>query len=250
METTSGRAPTALSEFDRMLFRWAGIASIAFFFTASLSQLAHPLPDADEADDFLEEINAAKSYWEVIHLSTLVTALLSLFVIFAVSRVMTRDSARILGICAVGLSIVGTSFVFAWVAIDGVAITRIAADWAAAPAAEKETAFRVATAIEDIIFGYFSLAWVIWFGLPVAFLGAAFLADRGPMARLGSLGIPLGLFASAVGVTQVYTHRTFVVTDILIPVSAFASGLWLIGMTLSLWRRTRVPAPEPAVAAR
>lgn len=244
LDTTSRRSAAELTTLDRMIFRWAAIASVAFFVVASISQLAHPLPDADEEDDFLEEINAAASYWEVIHLTSLATSLLLIFMVFGVAWSMTRDAARILGFFAAALTVVGTAFVFSWIAIDGVAITRIAADWEAASGADKETAFRIAAAIEDIIFGYFSLAWVIWFGLPVTFLGLAFLADRGPMSRFGWIGVPLGLFATAVGVTQAYTHRDFVVTDILIPISAFSAGIWLISMTLWLWRRTRTAAPS------
>jgi hypothetical protein len=141
----------------------------------------------------------------------------------------------------------------AWFVIDGSAMPNIAHDYWEASGPDRETAFVVANAVEDVIFGFFSGSWIFFFGLPIICFGAAVLVDGLHPRWLGWWGILAGVGTSLTGVTQLYTQRDFVVTDIFIPVSGTVAGIWVFAMGIWLWRRARAldpaKAPAPARAA-
>jgi hypothetical protein len=227
------------SETDRILFRIAGIAGVALIFFAIPAQLLHPLPDADSATSFLEEVTKASSYWTLIHFFSLIGYSLAFVVFVALYRSVSVPAARAVAALALGFGVIGVAFSFSWFAIDGAAIVNISEAWESAPAADLDTAFRVANAIEEIILAYFSMIWVVFFGLPLVLFGTAVALDQPQRAWLGWLGVGAGLAAIAIGVTQVYTGRDFLVTDVLIPIAGFASGFWIIAMGILLGRRAR-----------
>lgn len=231
--------------FDRLLYAASALAAVGVVLIGIPSQLLHPLPDPDVADSFLHEVTGATSYWTFIHLMAVLSFSLGLVIQFALYRFARGDVARLLATFGFVFGVIGVAFSFTWFVIDGVAVTHVAEDWKNATAADQETAFRVAQAVEDIIFAAFSLMWVVVFGIPVALLGASFALTVPRLAWAGWLGAASGVFSAAVGLTQTYTYRDFVVTDILIPIAAGLSGFWLVGVALWMWRHTRKQAPAP-----
>lgn len=238
------------AEIDRLMYRMAGIGSFGAIICYIPAQFLHPLPDADVPTSFLEEINGA-SWWIHTHLFSLAGFLLGLLIFLGLYRSIQQVKAKVFAVLGVVFAVMGTCFTMSWIAIDGIAMKRIAEDWLAAPPEEKASAFRVATAMEDVIFGYFSLAWVMWFGLPVLFFGIAVALNEPRRAWIGWAGAVFGAAASVVGVIQVYTHRDFVVTDILIPITAVLASVWIVAMGILLWRQAgKLPvAVRPALDA-
>jgi len=218
------------------MFRMAGVAAVGAIVCYGPAQFLHPLPDADVPTSFLEEITTT-SYWIPIHLFSLTGFLLGLVIFLGLYRSIQEVRARMFAVLGVVFAVIGTCFIVSWVAIDGIAMKRIAEDWLTAPPEEKAIAFRVANAMEDVIFAYFSIGWAVWFGLPTLFFGIAVALNEPRRAWLGWTGAAGGAAALVVGLIQVFTYRDFVVTDILIPITGVLSSTWIIVMGILLWRR-------------
>jgi pSer/pThr/pTyr-binding forkhead associated (FHA) protein len=235
---------TAASDFedrdrrDRLTFRVAGAAAVAGTVLGIPAQLLHPLPEADVATSFLEEVTSASSYWTAIHLMALLSLMFAFVVLFGVYRLVAGEMARLFAGAAVVFGAVGTAFVYSWFTVDGAAIKNIAEDWERAAPDQRDTAFRVANAVEDIILGYFSMVWVFFFGIPFILAGAAVAASTSRrITWLGLWGVVAGSAALVAGLTQLFTGRDFVVTDIVIPITAFAVSAWVLVTGIVCWRR-------------
>jgi hypothetical protein len=225
-------------ELDRLTLRVAGAAAVVGTILGIPAQLLHPLPEADVPESFLEEVTAASSYWTAVHLIAVTSFTLGFVSLFGVYRYVAGAVAKLFATLAVVFGAIGTAFVYSWFAVDGAAIVNVAEDWERAPPAQLDVAFRVANGIEHVILAYFSLVWVFWFGIPFVLAGAAiFATTRGRIPWLALWGMIAGSAAIVAGVIQVYTGRDFVVTDIVIPITGFVVGGWVLVMGVFSWRR-------------
>jgi hypothetical protein len=229
---------------DRLLFRFAGVAAVVVALAGIPAQLLHPRPDPDVETAFLEEIQASGG-WIHIHLIAMLMYCAGVVIYLALYRSITGgDAPRLVAALGLIFGLLGTAFTFSWVAIDGIAVTRIADSYWAASPENREAAFLTASAIEHIIIAYWSLSWVVWFGLPLVLFGSAMAMSNSWPRWLGWIGAAAGASAVIVGVAQLYTSRTFITADVLFPLTGFVSGLWVIAIGLLLWRKAGEPSPE------
>jgi hypothetical protein len=236
-------------KFDRMLFRLTGPAALVVLLAAVPAQVLHPRPEPDVDTAFLEEIDAS-GVWVHIHLLALFAYCVGLVILFAIYRSVVGDRARLLATFGLAFALIGTALTAVWTAIDGVAMAEITEDYWAASGATRDTAFLAASAVEEVILALWSLTWVFWFGIPFLLFGSAVAVSDGWSARWGWAGVFAGASAFLSGFAQLYTGRHFLVSDILMAVSAILVSVWLLVTAFMIWRKADelVPsAPAPSV---
>jgi len=226
------------------MFRVSAGAALAGTVLGIPAQLLHPTPDPDSSTSFLEEVQAS-GIWLEIHMLAVLTYIFLFVTLVGVYRSIKSDRGKLFALPGLGFAVAGLAFSMAWFAIDGAAMQHITNDYWDASGAEQETAFRVANAVEDIIFGFFSGSWIFFWGLPIMCFGAAVLVNGLHPRWLGWWGLLGGVATFLTGFAQLYTERDFVVTDIFIPLSATIVGTWIFAMGVWLWRRARVMETAP-----
>jgi hypothetical protein len=230
------------------LYRLGAVCFVLGGITGAAGQLLHPLPDPDDPQSFVNIISAS-SNWIIIHLVGLAAFWFTLAGLVALARSINGDWGKTLAWLGLVCAVASTGAATVWMTIDGFGMPGIAGAWAAAPAAEQGTAFRVADAIEEIILALFSINLIFWFGLTFALYGLAIiLSDTWPkwlgwMALVGAIGCALS------GLAQIYTGRDNIVTHVLVPIFVVLLGVFAPIMGFFMWRRADALAGADAATS-
>lgn len=224
-----------------------GAATAAVGVVLGVIGAQHPEPDPDRETAFLEVISTY-DFWTTLHVIELSAILVTVvpFVVFAGALRSQRGAG--LARLALGFALVGAAVASVWMMLDGVGMKHIADDWAAATGVEQATAFRVANAFEDTILALYSLVVVLWWGVPPVLFGLAFARSTLLPAWVGWWAVAGGLFSTVLGMIQLYTQRTALVTHELIPIALTVVSIWPAVVAVWLWLRLRA-TPGAAVAA-
>jgi hypothetical protein len=118
--------------------------------------------------------------------------------------------------------------------VDGIALKAMVDAWTAAPAVEKNAAFRAAFAVRQIEIGLASFSSLV-FGASAALYGAALLNSRVFSPWLGWLGIAAGFGIAATGFAIAYTGFSDVEMLILMPASLLLLA-WMVALGVMMWR--------------
>lgn len=238
---------------ERVLLRAGAVAAILSAVVGGIATILHPQPSTDDPEAFLKVI-APAGYWILLHLLLFSSFLLALGGFIAIYYTLTRTQEPGITLARYGLAIVivGTTLGAAWMSFDGIAMKHIANSWASAPLGQKETLFQISTAMESIIFAFFSITLITWFGLPFIFFGLSVATTDLYPRWLGWIAAASGTACVICGVIQAYSQRTAFVTHFLFPVFASIDSIWVLVMGVLLWRqvsamdRVDVPAaPQP-----
>jgi hypothetical protein len=232
------------------LFRIGAAAIVASAILGPVGQVLHPQPDPKDPEAFARAA-ATTSNWTIIHLLGGLSLIILAAGLVALFRSIEDEPARGLAWLGLASSLIGGGVASVWLAVDGIAVKRMADAWAIAPATEKAAAFRALSALEETGFALFSLIYLVDLGLPVLLFGLAVALSRVYPRWLGWLGAVIGAGTALCGLAQVFTGRDSIVSHLLIPLTAILAGLWALVMGGFLWRRADDPVQlDPAAQAR
>jgi hypothetical protein len=194
----------------------------------------HPM-DADPGDAvaaFTEY--AADPLWVASHLVQLAGIALMVAALLLLSQQLEAGGARVWPRLAAGTATAALAVSAALQAVDGIALKVMVDAWAAAPSAQKETAFYAAFAVRQVEVGLASMVSML-FGMAAALYGMALLGYRRYPKWLAALAFAGGLPTMAAGGVIAYTGFS----DYAMTINMPANMLLLAWMLLLGWRMWR-----------
>jgi hypothetical protein len=126
---------------------------------------------------------AATGSWALLHLGIMASAVFVLGGLIGLGQVPDRPLARALAGLGVAVALPGAAVMLAGLAVDSFATKSLADLWAAAPAADKQIAFRTALAVEQVQNALFHTWAALFIGLPFVLMGASGLLPGGGFPR-------------------------------------------------------------------
>ena len=219
----------------------AGLTAIIFATIGGIpASVLHPQPTPgdDNPRAFLETIVPSDT-WAYLHLVSFIAFALSVAFFLALYRSLSQGPGAYFGRLGYASALISVAAAAVWVMLDGFAMKEIADDWAAAAGAERVAVEQSAFALEHFILSLFSLNVALWAGVTFLLFGLAVRQDGRWPAALGPTGIAAGAAALLIGVIQLFTERTTVVTHILVPVIYVVVNLWLVATAVIWWRRVK-----------
>jgi hypothetical protein len=212
--------------------RIAAVCAFAGAALLALGTILHPgEADPNNAAAAFAEY-AASRHWIAVHLIQFAGVAAMIAALLVLGRQLEAGALPRL---ATGGAVASLALAAALQAVDGIALKAMVDAWAAAPAAEKNAAFRAAFAVRQIEIGFASLSSLV-FGATATLYGAAVVTTRAFPAWLGWLGIAAGLGIAATGVAIAYTGFSELEMLILMPAS-FLLLAWMAGLGVMMWRR-------------
>jgi hypothetical protein len=233
---------------ERAILRIGAVSLAAGLVTAVVFEMLHPSREDPNNNPLVFAEYAADGDWISVHLGQLAGALLligglvALCVSLAGGRAVSAAWARL----ATAAAITAAAAYGVLQVVDGVALKRAVDAWAAAPVAEKTTAFRVAEIVRWTEYGLNSLTFTL-IGLTLVLIGVALLTgDRFPR-WLGAWAIAAGLAYGVKGLGVAYSGFAAGLVGL---VALVLFGTWVITMVVVMWRRgTHVAHPVSAVVS-
>jgi hypothetical protein len=187
---------------------------------------------------------AADRLWIISHLVQLAGVALAVgALLFLAQEVEARNRARWPRIAAGG-AIASLAVTAALQSVDGIALKTMVDVWAAAPAAQKETAFYAAFAVRQMEIGLGAVLSLL-FGLTVTVYGIALLVDHTYPQWLGGLGIAGGVPTIVAGMVMAFTGFSGLAMAISMPAGSLVL-VWMLTLGICMWRRGRVPPEDTA----
>ena len=135
-------------------------------------------------------------------------------------------------------ALVSAGLGFVTVAVEGIAIKRVAVAWASAPRGEKAVAFRVADALVQIQWALDSVWILIFFGVTFILYGVAVVLSDVYPKWLGWVAVGGGLGSSLLGLHIGYHGASSLVFNILFPIFSILLTAWIFMMGVLLWRKS------------
>jgi hypothetical protein len=233
---------------ERALLRIGAVSLAAGLVTAVVFEMLHPSREDPNNNPLVFAEYAADGDWISVHLGQLAGALLligglvALCVSLAGGRPVSAAWARL----ATAAAITAAAAYGVLQVVDGVALKRAVDAWAAAPVAEKTTAFWAAEIVRWTEYGLNSLTFTL-IGLTLVLIGVAMLTgDRFPR-WLGAWAIAAGVAYGVKGLGVAYSGFAAGLAG---PVALVLFGTWVITMVVVMWRRgTHVARPVAAVVS-
>jgi hypothetical protein len=218
-----------------MLLRTGSAAAIVGVLALLIATMLHPMM-ADPGDPvaaFSEY--AADRWWVATHLGQFLGVALTFVGICALVRSLQDDPLGWLANLALLVAVAALAAAAVLQAVDGVALKVMVDHWAAAPAAQKQSAFEAAFAVRQIEVGVASFTALL-FGTAVVLLGIALTASAYYPTWLGWLGVIGGGGTAAGGVLMAFTGFSHAATNLMMPFNV-ALLAWMVAAGILMWRR-------------
>jgi hypothetical protein len=218
------------------VLRIGSVAGIVGALLGMVGNLIHPATPTDDPEGVARAI-AGSQLWVVDHLAIVVGLILMLGTLVAIAESI-RDGlpgalARLGSVAAVAGITVGLVLV----TLDGLAAKQIADAWATAPPDEQAAALRLVLAEETINFALAALFNVLFAGVTFILYGLAVAWSRVYPRWLGWVVVVAGIGSVAAGLVQAYAGEATTVTRVLTIIFPTVITLWLVGMSMLVWRR-------------
>lgn len=231
---------------DRLLLRVGALSGIVGTIVGATLNIIHPRPSVIGDPEVTLTMVATSDIWLVDHISLIPAAVLTLGAFIALTRTIEGAAGRSWALLGAVSALLSTTVTVLFLIVDGIAMHAMAVEWATAPAAEKAATFFAAVGVEQVAFALFSASILLHFGVTHVLYGLAVAYGEGFPRWLGWVAIVfgagcvvVGFVQSAIGVTPVTVYG-FVALSV--PLT-----LWVLWMSVLLWRRT-VPVAVPSVA--
>jgi hypothetical protein len=223
---------------EHALMRIGAACAIGGPILALVANALHPRPDdVGDHESFLAAAAESPNRWLLVHVALVVSSILFLGGLIAVSHSLARGRSAPLARAAAIAAVAGVAIRLVQESVD-LAVGEVAEDWERAVGAEKDTALRVGGALEDVDFAMLSVHTVLFFGLTFLLYGLAVRAGERYPRWLGWVAVGAGLAAVVVGLIHLMTGPS-VLTISVFPAVAAVASLWLLVIGLLLWRRLR-----------
>jgi hypothetical protein len=218
------------------VLRIGSVAGIVGALLGMVGNLIHPATPTDDPEGVARAI-AGSQLWVVDHLAIVIGLILMLGTLVAIAESI-RDGlpgalARLGSVAAVAGITVGLVLV----TLDGLAAKQIADAWATAPPDEQAAALRLVLAEETINFALAALFNVLFAGVTFILYGLAVAWSRVYPRWLGWVVVVAGIGSVAAGLVQAYAGEATTVTRVLTIIFPTVITLWLVGMSMLVWRR-------------
>ena len=224
---------------------WLFKAGATLFLVAGplggLGQALHPRPNPD---DHLSMIAAAAAtpFWIPIHVASMLSVVLTLAGLVALSRSLSTQPER--GLARLGLmtAVIGAAVTLVGLALDGVALRHIADAWSITSGADRAVMTAIALAVEELILPLQALNTLAWFGAPFVAFGLSVIYSSGYPSRIGWIAVVAGTTCIVLGVVQLVSGFGNSSLLLLVTISTTINSLWMIPISILLRRRARALA--------
>jgi hypothetical protein len=186
---------------------------------------------------FLRQV-AESTIWVGDHVGIFFAMLLVTGGLVAVYRSITSGPGAAWARLGFAAALVSAGLGFVTVAVEGIAVKRVAMAWASAPKGEKAVAFRVADALVQIQWGLDSVWILIFFGATFILYGVAVILSDVYPKWLGWVAAGGGLGSSIIGLHIGYHGASSLVFNVLFPIFSILLTAWIFMMGILLWRRS------------
>src|SRR3989475_6215455 len=186
---------------------------------------------------FLRQV-AESTIWVGDHVGIIFAMLLVTGGLVAVYRSITSGPGAAWARLGFAAALVSAGLGFVTVAVEGIAIKRVAVAWASAPRGEKAVAFRVADALVQIQWALDSVWILIFFGVTFILYGVAVVLSDVYPKWLGWVAVGGGLGSSLLGLHIGYHGASSLVFNILFPIFSILLTAWIFMMGVLLWRKS------------
>jgi len=198
----------------------------------------HPLgADPNDARAAFAEY-AGDRLWVTSHLTQLAGVVLMVAAILLVTRWLEAAGANVWARLAAAAAVASLALAATLQAVDGVALKRMVDACAAAPASEKDTAFRAAFAVRQVEIGLAAMASLL-LGATATLSGLALSAHRAFPRWLGTIAILGGIPTLVAGVVIAYTGFSAPEMWINMPANSLLL-VWMLVLGGLMWRRAEV----------
>jgi hypothetical protein len=222
---------------DRGPNRVGSICAIAGALLLLIGTCLHPMSaDPNDAIAAFTEY-AADHLWVASHLTQLAGIALMTAALILLSRELEALGSAGLPRIAAAVATASLALAAALQAVDGVALKEMVNAWAAAPAAQKDTAFHAAFAVRQIEVGLASMLSLVS-GIAAVIYGVALLDARPYPKWLGILAIVGGLPTAVAGVVMAYTGFSDAEMSINMPANIILL-VWFLALGVLMSRRGR-----------
>jgi hypothetical protein len=218
------------------VLRIGSVAGIVGALLGMVGNLIHPATPTDDPEGVARAI-AGSQLWVVDHLAIVVGLILMLGALVAIAHSI-RDGlpgalARLGSVAAVAGITVGLVLV----TLDGLAAKQIADAWATSPPDEQAAALRLVLAEETINFALAALFNILFAGVTFILYGLAVAWSRVYPRWLGWVVVVAGVGSVVAGLVQAYAGESTTATRVLTIIFPTVITLWLVGMSMLVWRR-------------
>jgi hypothetical protein len=215
--------------------RAGATCAIAGSLLLAIGTYLHPMgADPNDALAAFTEY-AADHLWVASHLTQLAGVALMVAALLLLTRQLESAGGNGWARLAAGGAIAGLAAAAALQAVDGVALKVMVNAWAAAPASEKDSAFRAAFAVRQVEVGLASMLSLL-LGLTTSVSGVALWVDRTYPRWIGALAILGGLPTMVAGVVIAYTGFSGLAMAINMPANSLLL-VWMLLLGGFMWRR-------------
>lgn len=182
----------------------------------------------------------------LVHLVIVVGLILMLGALVAISRSIEGGLPGAVAQLGSVAAVAGVTVGVVLVIVDGVAAKHLTDAWEAAPAEEGAAALRVVLAEEAINFALASLFNILFAGVTFILLGLAVAWSGEYPVWLGWVVVVAGVGSVLVGLVQAYTGESIGFTRIATIIFPTIITLWVVGMSVLLWRMASSRSGEMA----
>jgi class 3 adenylate cyclase len=182
----------------------------------------------------------------LVHLVIVVGLILMLGALVAISRSIEGGLPSAVAQLGSVAAVAGVTVGVVLVIVDGVAAKHLADAWEAAPAEEGAAALRVVLAEEAINFALASLFNILFAGVTFILFGLAVALSGEYPVWLGWVVVVAGVGSVLVGLVQAYTGESIGFTRIATIIFPTIITLWVVGMSVLLWRMASSRSGEMA----
>jgi hypothetical protein len=227
-------SPTGREE--KSIFRIGAVAGILGSLLAMVGNLLHPATPIGDPEGVAQTI-AQSERWVLVHLVIVVGLILMLGGLVAISRSIAGGVAGALSQLGSVAAVSGVTVGLVDVIVDGVAAKHLADAWEAAPPNQAAAALRVVVAEEAINFAVASLFNILFAGVTFILLGLAVAWSGKYPGWLGWVAVVAGVGSVPVGLVQAYTGESIGFTRIATIIFPTIITLWVVVMSVLLWRK-------------
>ena len=206
-----------------------------------LGQALHPRPNPEIPLAVIEAV-ASSAIWIPIHVASMLSVVLTLGGLVALSRSLSTQPER--GLARLGLmaAVIGAAITLVALAVEGVALKRIADTWAASSGTDRGVMTAVAVAVEELVLPLQALNTLAWFGAPFVAFGLSVVYSSGYPSRMGWIAVVSGGICIVLGVVQLLSGSASSTLLLAVTIFTTVNSLWLIPISMLLRRRARALA--------
>jgi hypothetical protein len=218
------------------VLRIGSVAGIVGALLGMVGNLIHPATPTDDPEGVARAI-AGSQLWVVDHLAIVVGLILMLGTLVAIAESIRGELPGALARLGSVAAVAGITVGLILVTLDGLAAKQIADAWATAPPDEQAAALRLVLAEETINFALAALFNILFAGVTFILYGLAVAWSRVYPRWLGWVVVVAGIGSVAAGLVQAYAGEATTVTRVLTIIFPTVITLWLVGMSMLVWRR-------------